>query len=113
MPLANLGDVELHYKERGEGTPVLGVMGFALDQRFWAAQIPLSPRKTSSSPSITAASVAQPATRSSIDQMADDAYRCESLELDKVVIFGLSMGGAIAQRLILDHPKIGAGSSSA
>ena len=111
MPIADLGDVEIHYKERGEGTPVLGVMGFALDQRFWAAQIP---PVTKNNKFITfdnrGVGRSTGDTISSIDQMADDAYRLvKHLELDQVVIFGLSMGGAIAQRLILDHPEIACG----
>lgn len=40
MPIADLGDLSLHYREHGAGEPVIGIMGFALDQRFWAAQIP-------------------------------------------------------------------------
>ncbi len=39
MPMLDLGDIQLHYKDRGEGPPVLGIMGFAVDQRFWAAQV--------------------------------------------------------------------------
>ena len=106
MPHADLGDVSLHYQERGQGTPVLGIMGFALDQRFWAAQIPAITKKNrfitfdnrgvgrSTGDIVT-----------TIDQMADDAYRLlDYLEIDKAVVFGVSMGGAIAQRFALDHP---------
>ena len=106
MPVADLGDIKLNYQERGEGHPVLGVMGFALDQRFWAAQIP---PVTKNNRFITfdnrgiGRSAGEPPT--TIDQMADDAYRLlDHLEIDKAVIFGMSMGGAIAQRLALDHP---------
>lgn len=106
MPVADLGDIKLNYEERGEGHPVLGVMGFALDQRFWAAQIP---PVTKNNRFITfdnrgiGRSTGEPPT--TIDQMADDAYRLlDHLEIDKAVIFGMSMGGAIAQRLALDHP---------
>ena len=106
MPFAELGDVRLNYQERGEGHPVLGIMGFALDQRFWAAQIP---PVTKNNRFITfdnrgvGRSTGEPAT--TIDQMADDTYRLlDYLEIEKTIVFGMSMGGAIAQRLVLDHP---------
>ena len=107
MPFAELGDVKLHYQERGEGPPVLGVMGFALDQRFWAAQIP-AVTKTHRFITFDNRGVGRSTgdVITSIDQMADDAYRLlDHLEIDKAVVFGLSMGGAIAQRLVLDHPE--------
>ena len=111
MPYADLGDVKLHYQERGVGTPVLGVMGFALDQRFWAGQIP-AVTKNNRFITFDNRGVGRSTGDivSTIDQMADDAFRLlEYLEIDKAVVFGLSMGGAIAQRLVLDHPEIAVG----
>jgi aminoacrylate hydrolase len=106
VPLADLGDVELHYRDAGEGDPVLGIMGFALDQRYWAAQ---SAAVTATHRFITfdnrgvGRSTGEPPT--SIDQMADDSLRLlDFLEIDKAVIFGVSMGGTIAQRLALSNP---------
>ena len=106
MAKADLGDITLDYDIRGEGHPVLGIMGFALDKRFWAAQIP---PVTKNNQFITfdnrgiGWSTGDPPT--TIDQMADDAFRLlDHLEIEKAVIYGLSMGGAIAQRLVLDHP---------
>ena len=106
MPIADLDDIQLNYKSRGEGFPVLGVMGFALDQRAWA---PTIPAVTKNNRFITfdnrgiGYSTGGPAA--SIDQMADDAVRLlDHLEIDKAVVFGVSMGGTIAQRIVLDHP---------
>jgi aminoacrylate hydrolase len=107
VPFAEFEDVRIHYKQRGEGPVVLGIMGFGLDQRFWAGQIP----------TITAAntfltfdnrgtgrSSGDPAT--TIDAMADDAVRLlDHLGVDEAVVIGASMGGAIAQRLTLEHPE--------
>ena len=107
MPYAELGDVRLHYKERGDGPPVLGVMGFALDQRFWAAQIPAV---TKTHRFITfdnrGVGLSTGDVVTTIDQMADDAFRLlDHLGIEKAVVFGVSMGGAIAQRFALDHPE--------
>lgn len=108
MPVADLGDISIHYQERGEGFPVLGIMGFALDQRFWAGQIPTITEHhrfiTFDNRSIgrTSGPIAH-----TIDEMADDAYRLlRHLEIDRAIVLGLSMGGTIAQRLTLDHPEV-------
>jgi pimeloyl-ACP methyl ester carboxylesterase len=108
MPTADLGDFQLYYRESGDGPPVLGIMGFALDQRYWATQIAgvlegghrfitfdnRGVRRSSGEPP------------SSIEEMADDAVRLlDHLGIDKAVIYGVSMGGAIAQRLVIDHPE--------
>lgn len=106
MPFAEFEDLRIHYKRRGEGPVVLGVMGFGLDQRFWAGQIPTI---TATNTFLTfdnrgtGRSSGEPST--TIDAMADDAVRLlDHLEIGKAVVFGASMGGAIAQRLALDHP---------
>ena len=107
MPKADLGDITLHYNSFGSGPPVLGIMGFGLDSRYWAAQVPavaernrfiiFDNRGSGRSSRINAAS---------IDEMANDAVRLlDHLEIEEAVIFGASMGGAIAQRLVLDHPE--------
>ena len=106
MPNADVGDATLHYKEHGEGPPCLGVMGFALDQRYWAMQVQAV---TKTHRFITfdnrgvGRSTGDPVT--SMKEMADDAVRLlDHLGIDKTVVFGLSMGGAITQRIVLDHP---------
>jgi aminoacrylate hydrolase len=107
MPFAEFDDVRIHFKQRGGGPVVLGIMGFGLDQRFWAAQIPtitahhtfltLDNRgrgRSTGSPSTT------------IDEMAEDAVRLlDHLGVEKTIVFGASMGGAIAQRIALDHSE--------
>lgn len=108
MPHADLGDVSLHYREHGDpaAPPVLGIMGFAADQRLWAAQIPavtkthrfivFDNRGTGRSSG---------GVCSTVDEFAHDAVRLlDHLDVEKAVVFGISMGGTITQRLVLDHP---------
>ncbi len=106
MPNANLGDLDLNYSIHGEGAPVLGIMGYSLDKRFWAAQIPAvtkTHRFIVFDNRGIGRSTGGPPT--SIDQMADDAIRLlDHLAIEKTILFGMSMGGTIAQRLVIDHP---------
>ena len=107
MPTADLGDIKLHYREHGEGPPALGIMGFSLDQRFWASQIPAV---TATHRFIVFDNRGVGGSRGpiigTIDEMANDALRLlDHLEIEQTVVFGVSMGGAIGQRLVLDHPE--------
>lgn len=106
MPYADLGDIRLHFTRRGEGPPVLGVMGFALDARYWAPQTPAVTSQnefiTFDNRGIGRSTGSPPRT---IDEMANDAVRLlDALEIEKTIVFGVSMGGAISQRIVLDHP---------
>jgi pimeloyl-ACP methyl ester carboxylesterase len=108
MPIAELGDVSLHYKDHGNpgAPPVLGVMGFALDQRYWAAQIP-PVTATHRFVTFDNRGVGRSTGDASVplETMADDAVRLlDHLGIEKTVVFGLSMGGTIAQHLVLGHP---------
>lgn len=108
MPLADLGDVQLFYRTRGEGPPVLGVMGFGADHRLWAPQIQ-AVAETNTFIYFDNRGIGRSSGdgASTIDVMADDAYRLlRHLGIERCVVFGISMGGAIAQRLVLDHPEI-------
>ena len=109
MPVADLGDLKLHFTEHGEAgrAPLLGIMGFGLDQRFWAAQIPaVTPTHRFIAFDNRGIGRSTGGTVSSIDEMADDTVRVlDHLGIDEAVVFGVSMGGAIAQRLVLDHPE--------
>lgn len=106
MPLAHLDDADIYYKVRGEGPPVLGIMGFGLDQRYWATQIPpIIEHNSFITFDNRGAGRSTGALVTTIDEMAHDALRLlDHLEIEKATVFGVSMGGAIAQRLVLDNP---------
>lgn len=109
MPLARMGEADIHYRVHGEPSrpPVLGIMGFGLDQRFWAAQIPAVTQThsfiTFDNRGVGRSTGDPPVT---IDGMAADAvHLLDHLGIDQAVIFGASMGGAVAQRLAIDRPE--------
>lgn len=108
MPIADLGDIQLGYSTFGadDRPPAVGVMGFSLDRRSWAPQVSAVTRThrfvtfdnrgigRSSGPLV-----------STIDEMANDTVRLmDHLGIERSVLFGMSMGGTIAQRVALDHP---------
>lgn len=105
MPTATIGNVDIHYRVRGDGPPVLGIMGFGLDQRFWAATLPAVIEGHSFitfDNRGTGRSGSGPIT---LEDMAADAVGLlDHLAIERAVVFGVSMGGAIAQRIALDHP---------
>jgi aminoacrylate hydrolase len=106
MPYAELGEAKVHFKEHGEGPPCLGIMGFALDQRFWASQVP-AVTKTHRFITFDNRGVGRSTGEviSDLDGMVGDAIAVlDHLEIEKTVVFGVSMGGTIAQKLTLDHP---------
>lgn len=111
MPTVELPDATIHYKVWGEGPPVLGIMGFGLDQRFWASQIGAITARNSfitlNNRGIGRSKGEPPTT---IEGMAADALAVlDHLQIDRAVAFGASMGGAIAQRIALEHPDRVAG----
>jgi len=105
MPVADLGDIKLNYSEQGAGSPVVGIMGFSLDKRFWSITAP-AVTKTHRLITFDNRGVGRSTgpVVGTIDEMANDTIRLmDHLELDKAILFGISMGGTIAQRLTLDH----------
>lgn len=106
MPFAELSDARIHYRTYGDGPPVIGIMGFGLDQRFWAAQVPaVAERNRFITFDNRGTGRTEGAIPSSIDEMAEDVIRLlDHLEIPKATVFGVSMGGAIAQRVVVDHP---------
>ncbi|MFN2524904.1 MAG: alpha/beta fold hydrolase [Actinomycetota bacterium] len=107
MPIAELGDADLYYQVHGSGPPVLGIMGFGADQRLWAGQIPAIAKDHSFilfDNRGAGRSTGQPGD--SIEIMAEDAvHLLDHLGIEKAAVFGISMGGAIAQRVVIDHPE--------
>lgn len=106
MPTFEHHGAQIYYRTEGEGPPVLGIMGFAADHRLWAAQVPAICEKntfiTFDNRGVGRSSGAPVET---LEEMADDAAALlDHLGLDDALVIGASMGGAIAQHLVLRHP---------
>src|SRR5687767_2803121 len=100
MPIADLGDIQLNHSSFGEGPPVVGIMGFSLDKTFWSPQVPAvtgAGRRFVTFDNRGIGKSKGPLI-STVDEMANDTLRLmDELEIDKAVMFGVSMGGTIAQ----------------
>ncbi len=113
MPHVRLADCSLYYAERGVGPPLLLLMGLGGSQRSWG-----EPFLTALGRSFTLFALDHRGTGSStrgaapytIAQLADDAAEAMSaLGLARAHVLGLSMGGMVAQELVLRHPSQVAG----
>jgi len=109
MPITKVGDLNVEYYVEGEGPPLLMIMGMAGQASSWGepflerlrphfTTIRFSNRGTGSSD--------KPTDALSIRVMADDAAGLlTELGIEKAHVLGISMGGMIAQELVLNYPE--------
>jgi pimeloyl-ACP methyl ester carboxylesterase len=108
MSIANINSIELFYEEHGSGEPLLLIMGLAADSTAWAFQVPeLSKHyRTIVFDNRGVGRSSKPPGPYSIHQMADDARALlDSLAIERCHVVGVSMGGMIAQELVLRCPE--------
>ncbi len=107
MPKVRVNDINVYYEAHGEGEPLLLIYGLAGRGNGFKLQIPaLSERfRTIIFDNRGAGETDQPEEPYSIAQMADDAAGLfDALGIQSAHVFGVSMGGMIAQELVLRHP---------
>jgi pimeloyl-ACP methyl ester carboxylesterase len=107
MPEVRVNDVQLHYDVQGSGDPLLMVMGLGASSATWNPElitnlarsfrvITYDNRGTGRSD--------KPDIPYSLEMFAADAVALlDALQLDRVHLFGVSMGGMIAQELALRY----------
>jgi len=108
MAIAKAGDLNIEYYLEGSGPPLLMIMGLGGQASSWGepvldglqqhfTTIRFSNRGTGATD--------KPADGYTIPQMADDAARLmDAIGIEKPHVFGISMGGMIAQEFVLNHP---------
>jgi len=109
MSQTRVGDFNMEYYVEGKGPPLLMVAGFSGQASGWnepfvrqlqqhLTTIRFSPRGTGTSDRL--------AGEITLRDLADDAAGLlTALGIDKAHVFGVSMGGMVAQELALNHPK--------
>ncbi|MBU8907551.1 alpha/beta fold hydrolase [Desertibacillus haloalkaliphilus] len=108
MPIAKSQSEDIYYEIYGEGEPLLLIMGLSLNSLSWYRSIPefskhyqviaFDNRGTGQS--------SKPSSPYSIKQMAADARAVlDDAGVNAAHIYGISMGGMIAQRIAIDYPE--------
>ena len=109
MPIAKAGDISIEYYVEGSGPPLLMIMGFSGQASSWSERFLelLRPhfqivRFSNRGTGLTD----RPQVEYSVRMMADDAAGLlQELGIEKTHVCGISMGGMIAQELVLNHPE--------
>ena len=109
MQRVKVGDIEIAYREYGAGFPLVKIVGFAStmdggDPELVAA---LADRFTVITFDNRGMGETGAGTRPfTVEQFAEDtAGLMDALGIESAHVFGISMGGFIAQELALRHPE--------
>jgi pimeloyl-ACP methyl ester carboxylesterase len=106
MPDAMIGGVRIHYNETGEGDPLLLVMGFGMPGEAWLGSLPFLHgfRAIYYDNRGTGRSDAPDGPYTVAQMAADAAGLLDQLGIERAHVYGVSMGGMIAQELVLQNP---------
>jgi pimeloyl-ACP methyl ester carboxylesterase len=107
VPKVRVGDIEIFYREEGHGEHVVWIQGLGLDHRGWALQVPFFSQhfRCLTFDNRDAGQSSRSRSAYTIKTMADDTIGLmDALAIKQAHIVGLSMGGAIAQELAINHP---------
>lgn len=107
MALAKAGEIELSYDRAGDGPPLLLIMGMSGTKHHWGAAL-LEQLHGDFDTIVYDHRDAGDSTRTgqpfTIAELAEDAAGLlTALEIDSAHVMGISMGGMIAQELVLAH----------
>ncbi len=108
MPRIKTDSLEINYDFFGQGEPLLLIMGFGMPGAAWLPSLPFlgSAFKCIYFDNRGTGSSDKPEGTYTVEQMADDASNLlKTLGIPKARVFGVSMGGMIAQELTLRHPE--------
>src|SRR3984885_562186 len=107
MPLIKARNININYDTFGEGEPLLLIMGFGMSGAGWIPSLPFfSGFKSIYFDNRGTGLSDKPEGIYTVETMADDASNLlKALGIAKAKVFGVSMGGMIAQELTLRHPE--------
>ncbi|HEV8713895.1 MAG TPA: alpha/beta fold hydrolase [Candidatus Binatia bacterium] len=108
MPHLQTNGINLYYEEHGSGEPLLLIMGFTVSSIGWHWNIPAFARdfRTIAFDNRGVGQSDKPDAPYSMVMFADDtAGVLDGLGIDQAHVFGISMGGMIAQEFALRYPQ--------
>jgi 3-oxoadipate enol-lactonase len=107
MPKLTVGDLDINYQIQGEGEPLLLIIGLSFSLLDWGTTLPellAQHYKVILFDNRDAGKTSRSAKPYTIEQMAADAAGLlDALGESKAHVFGISMGGMIAQHVALNH----------
>jgi pimeloyl-ACP methyl ester carboxylesterase len=111
MPTEFIDGIEIHYRDVGVGFPVVLLHGYTGNSRNWALTVPaLRDRFRVISPDHRGHGLSgKPRSEDaySLAEMAEDMYKLlHLLAIHECHLVGHSMGGMIAQYVVLEHPEL-------
>ncbi len=108
MPTARANGIEIYYEEHGSGEPLLLIMGWGGNAATWKPQIPglAGQYRIIAFDNRGVGRTTAPEEPYTTGQMAADTVGLlDALELPDAHVFGISMGGMIAQEMALAYPE--------
>lgn len=108
MASARNGEVELHWESTGSGSPVLLVMGLGMTSLGWWRTVPVlsdSLRVLSFDNRGVGLSDRPAGPYSLADMVSDCVAVLDAAEVQSAHVYGISLGGMIAQQLALSLPE--------
>ena len=109
MPIFSVGGVDLHYIQAGAGDDILLLCGLGDDVTAWAEQTMAFAehyRVTVIDNRGVGRSSLPDGEFTVVDMASDAAGLCDALGIRQAHVMGFSMGGAIAQELVIARPEL-------
>lgn len=108
MPITNANGIDLYYEVHGEGEPLLLIMGLSLNLKSWFRTLPALSKqyKVITFDNRGVGHSGKPNTPYSIELMAEDTRAVlDAAGVESAHVYGISMGGMIAQRFAIKYPE--------
>jgi pimeloyl-ACP methyl ester carboxylesterase len=108
MATARINGIDIYYEVHGQGEPLLLIMGLGANTTGWFKQVPefASQYQVIAFDNRGAGRSDKPDEPYSLGQMADDALGLlDHVGIGSAHVFGMSLGGMIAQELVLRQPQ--------
>jgi len=107
MPTVRSNGIDIYYEEHGSGEPLLLIMGWGGNAATWKPQLPglAEHFRVIAFDNRGVGRTSSPETPYTTRAMAEDTRGLlDALDIESAHVFGISMGGMIAQELVLAHP---------
>jgi len=109
MPKVKVNDIQIYYEVHGEGFPLIMIMGLGANLDWWDPRLIQELSKkfklvTFDNRGVGRTDISD--RKYTIELFANDtAGLMDALGISRAHVFGVSMGGMIAQELALNYPK--------